>query len=280
MTDVVVDAHVHLWDLAAMSLSWFRPDLGLPEAATVDDYLAAGRAPARLIAVQAGDTLREARWLVRCAEERAEVAAVVLQYDARPGTWAGVAEPLLAADDAAAGPRRIAGIRLATPSGEADFADIASLDHLADGLARTGRVLELLVRPAQLLAAAGLAARHPELTVVVCHLGVGGAEPDGAWRRGLDAVAARENTAAKVSGLVRGTPEDGRLPGIVGHAVARFGPRRLCVGSDWPISARFAELPEVARRTRGALEEAGVGPGAPVWGDTAERLYGLGGSSS
>ncbi|MRG60289.1 amidohydrolase family protein [Agromyces sp. CFH 90414] len=286
-----IDAHVHLWDVDRMHLSWFRADLGLPRAATLDALRAAARdvGGRGAIAVQAADTLGEADWLTGLAAREPFLRAVVLQYDARTdaSAWAGMAQPLIdrtGADGGRAGARpgrtaRIAGIRLATPGGAADFGDVAGLDRLADGLARTGRVLELLIRPEQLPAAAALAARHPALTIVACHLAIGGDAVDARWLDGLHAFAAQPNAVAKASGLVRHAPEpdrerdDARVRDILSHAVGALGADRLMFGSDWPISARFATYAEVVRRTTLALPELDEAGLTEFWSGTARRCY-------
>lgn len=289
----IVDAHVHLWDVDRMRLSWWRPELSLPRAATTAALREAAlrAAPAAApapeepgastpepvrgaIAVQAADTLGEAAWLAGLAAGDPFLRAVVLQYDARPSAgWAGTAQPVV--DGARS---RVAGIRLATPGGAADFSDVPGLEALAAGLAATGRVLELLIRREQLPAAAALARRHPDLSIVVCHLAIGGDLPDRAWRRAIDALAAQPNTAAKVSGLVR-EPSDGaddaRVREIVHHAFDAFGADRLLFGSDWPISARFADYADVVRRTADALPALSDAERAAFWTGTATRRYAL-----
>ena len=102
-------------------------------------------------------------------------------------------------------------------------------------------MLELLLRAEQLPAAAALAARHPGLRIVLCHLGIS---------------AERLRTA-------------------VGHAVEVFGAGRVMFGSDWPVSARFAGYREVVERTDAALPRLTDAERREFWADTAARLYEL-----
>lgn len=278
--DGLVDAHVHLWDTAATRISWFRDDLGLPARVGPEDLArAAGASPVPVraaVAVQAADTAAEARWLLRQAAAHGPLPGpVVLQYDARPGrpgAWAGMAQAVL--DDARA-PARVAGVRLAVPGGAADLADVAGLDALCEGLAGSGRVLETLVRPEQLPAVAALARRHPGLDVVVCHLGLGGGEPDVTWRAGLAAAAAHPRVHAKLSGLHTTRPDDaGRVAGAARAALDLLGPDRLVVGSDWPMSARVAPYEQIVARTARALPALTGAAAHAVWRGTVARLYG------
>ncbi|MFI2485977.1 amidohydrolase family protein [Promicromonospora kroppenstedtii] len=274
----IVDGHVHLWDTGAMRISWFAERLGLPRRVGPEDLaraVATAPVPVRAaVAVQAADTEGEARWLAAHAAAHDPLPGpVVPQYDARPGdpaAWAGMAQPLL--DDGVP----VAGLRLAVPGGAADLSDVAGLDALCAGLAGTGRVLETLVRPAQLPAVAALADRHPELDVVVCHLGLGAGQPDEAWRSALAAAAACPRVHAKLSGLHTAGPDDaGRVATIARTAVDLLGPERLLFGSDWPMSARVAPYAQIVARTARALPAMGDGASAAVWSGTAERLYGL-----
>lgn len=280
MSPAILDAHVHLWDLDAAPLSWWRADLGLPRTALVDELVALARtahSPVQgAIAVQAADTLEEADWLAGTAASSPFLRAVVLQYDARTdaAAWAGMAQPVIDRTAAGALRARVGGIRLATPSGAPDFGDVPGLEALARGLGESGRVLELLIRSEQLPAAAALAARHPALPVVLCHLALNGDAPDAEWRTGLAAFARRPNARAKVSGLVRGGEgDDIRVRTAVAHAFETLGPDRLMFGSDWPISARFAGYAEVLDRTADALPTLGAREWHGFWEGTAERCY-------
>jgi len=276
----IVDAHVHLWDTGETRISWFRDDLGLPARVGPDDLagaVATSPVPVRAaVAVQAADTEAEARWLGRQAAARGPLPGpLVLQYDARPdpAAWAGMAQAVI--DDASAAATGVAGIRLAVPGGAADLSDVAGLDPLCEGLAASGRVLETLVRPEQLPAVAALAARHPDLDVVVCHLGLGTGAPDRSWRAALAELAARPRAHAKLSGLHTAAPDDAARVALAARAaVDLLGPDRLLFGSDWPMSARVAPYAEIVGRTARALPPLDDAAAVAVWSGTADRLYG------
>lgn len=270
----IVDAHVHVWDLDRFPLSWFRDDLRLPSIASAaalrDAAAAASRLLVAAVAVQAADTLAEMTWLRELAGRDAVVRSAVLQYappgggvddgetgrggDSGDGGWAGLASTVL--------DERVRGVRVATPRGAADLSDVPGLDALCDGAAATGRVVEMLVRPAQLPAVAVLAERHPATTFVLCHLGLGAAAPDDAWRESLAAVARRENTAAKFSGVATAPGDHDRLRALADVAFAAFGGARLMFGSDWPMSARAVSYHRL------------VDDVAAAWGDRPETFWG------
>ncbi|MGW8482975.1 amidohydrolase family protein [Microbacterium sp. NPDC055903] len=265
MSARIVDAHVHLWDRAAHPLSWFSDDLGLAPAVTPAALFDAAPVDAA-IAVQAADSLVEAEWLRDQARQERRLRRVVLQYTAARGEWAGIVAPALGRD--------VAGIRAAVPQAAADLSDVEGLDALGDGLARTDRVLEFLVRPAQLPAVSAFAGRHPRLAVVICHLGLGGSAPTDAWRADLAESARRGNVHAKVSGVLAGrTPGELALIGDV--ALEAFGPGRLMFGSDWPMSARSLPYADVVGRTSAMITGLSPAETAAVWHRTAERVYAL-----
>ena len=278
-----VDAHVHLWDTGRFALAWFRPELGLPVVARIDDLAENARGgvtpvgPIRgAIAVQAADTAEEVRWLT--ALRHPLLAGVVLQYD--PVLAPGSRPP------AANGAGTVRGVRVAVPGRRADLSDVAGLDALCDGTAASGEVVEFLVRPEQLPAVAGLAARHPTATFVVCHLGLGASDPDESWTRAVSEAAARPNVAAKVSGVVTASAASAddadpagdsgrRLRRVLQVAVDAFGAHRLLFGSDWPMSARVAPYDQIVARTAAALPPLGAAGDAAFWGGTARELYRL-----
>lgn len=264
MSGGIVDAHVHVWDLDRFPLSWFRDDLALPRAATTEGLTDAAAAASRpleaAVAVQAADTPAEMTWLRDLARRDPVVRAAVLQFAPAAG-WAGVASAVL--------DQGIAGVRVATPGGAADLSDVSGLDALCEGAADTGRVVEFLVRPAQLDAVAGVAVRHPRTSVVLCHLGLGANGPDAAWEESLRLVARRPNAFAKFSGVATRPGDHARLTALAATAFDAFGASRLMVGSDWPMSARYlsyTQLVDDVDRAWGSRPDA-------FWGSTVCELY-------
>jgi L-fucono-1,5-lactonase len=150
-----------------------------------------------------------------------------------------------------------------------------------DAVAARGLSFDLLVRPHQLKAAAALAERMPNLSLVLDHA----AKPQvrdgdlGAWAGGIRALAASPQVTCKLSGLVteadhrRWTVDDLRPATDV--LLDCFGPQRLMFGSDWPVCvvaggwARWAAAAEelLAQLSRAELNQVLVG--------TATRVYGL-----
>lgn len=262
----IVDAHVHLWDVDAVPIPWFRDDLGLPRHAAAADLgrelTDAGVSSA--IAVQAADTVAEAEWLTATAARDPYLRRVVLQYTPAPGRAAGAT--------AVAFSPAVVGVRAAVPQYAADLSDVDGLDALAEHLGATARTLELLIRPEQLPAAAALSRRHPGTAIVLCHLGLGARTADAAWLSALAEAASAPGVSAKVSGLdlaARGADESQEL---LRSAFTLFGPDRLMFGSDWPMSTRTTTYAEVLAATRRALPPLSPSEARAFWSGTADRL--------
>ncbi|WP_433677191.1 amidohydrolase family protein [Microbacterium gorillae] len=260
-----LDAHVHLWDVDAFALPWFRADLDLPPRVLIGDLERANSAGVGAVAVQAANTLREFTWLEAETSTSTRPVRLVGQYEPSADGWAGVLQP---------GWRHLAGVRLAAGSARADLSDIPGLDQLAEGLSEHGLVLELLLRPEQLPAATAFAARHPALRTVLCHLGLGFAEPDTNWHRALADFASLPTAHAKVSSVIRHASPDDRVREIFAHARESFGDHRLLFGSDWPMSARVAPHETIVTLTAAAWGEDAA-DADDFWGATARRLYGF-----
>ncbi len=125
-----------------------------------------------------------------------------------------------------------------------------------------------------------LAARHPELTLVIDHLGkppLGSAEI-ARWESLLRAAAEPANVCAKISGLNTATPKPNwsadDLQPAVDVAVEAFGPDRLMYGSDWPVALLNGTYERVHRESVLAIRRA-CGEPQRILEWTAERLYGL-----
>jgi predicted TIM-barrel fold metal-dependent hydrolase len=103
---------------------------------------------------------------------------------------------------------------------------------------------------------ADLAARHPEATIVMAHLGGGG------WR-GVRAIAARPTVLVDTSGA---QPE----AGLVEYAVRELGARRVLFGSDWPLRAFAVQRARVEGAALPARERA------LILGGNARRLFAAG----
>ena len=259
-----IDSHQHFWRLARGDYGWLTPALKPIHR----DFEPADLAPHLAEHGIASTT----RFLLDLAATTPFVAGVVGWADFEaPDAPARIAA--LAADPLLLGLRpMVQDIPdphwLARPDLAPAFAALK-----AHGLA-----FDALVKPPQIPALLALLERETELPVVIDH----GAKPDltntdlSAWRDGIAALAARRNTACKLSGLVTEAGpgwSDATLAPAVSHLLASFGPQRLLWGSDWPVAtlaASYGQWHAAAERLTAALSEP---ERAAIFGGNAARIY-------
>ena len=285
----VVDAHQHVWDVSAHTQPWLASDDALAPLRrkfTVADLapLAAAEGVTASVVVQTVTEAWETPELLALADGGGLVAGVVGWVDL---TAPDVADALCALRELPGG-SRLAAIRhpVLTEPDPDWLARPAVLRGLA-AVAAAGLACDVVGEPRHLPAAAGAAARLPQLTFVLDHLG----NPDLAasplasepWASAFARLAALPNVVVKLSGILSEPPPAGAGPGPAAHlrpfydlALAEFGPDRVMFGSDWPVctlSASYAQVCAAARALTAGLSRA---EREAVFSGTARRIYALG----
>jgi L-fuconolactonase len=270
-----VDAHHHLWDLSVRDQPWIDDALAaIRRTFTVSDLAAVAR-PAGVEATVLVQT-------VTVADETPELLAIDDPLIAGVVGWIDLTAPDAADRLAELRCDRLVGIRHQV-QGEPDPRWLCRPDVRAGlaAVAREGLVYDLLTIPEQLPAAIDTVRALPELRFVVDHLSkppiaTGEVEP---WAAHMRALAAHENVACKLSGMVTEadwaawTVDDLRPYAEV--VLDAFGPERVLFGSDWPVcllAASYAEVIEAADLLVAGLSAA---EREQVLGGTARRIYGL-----
>ena len=254
----IVDPHVHLWDLSRDRYGWLQDD-PLPNNPAGDmspiahrdyllaDYLAdaAGLRIDKIVHVECGmpvgRELAETDWLQKLADI----------YDYPQGIVAGanLLDPdLEALLEAHAARPNVRGIRQIVCWHADPLKTYTDRDLLVDPaweaglarLARHGLSFDLQLYPSQMETAAAVAARHPDVPLIVNHAGLpADRDPAGMnrWRAGLRALAALPHVSIKISGLGitdrAWTPESIRP--IVLECIEAFGSERAMFASDFPV---------------------------------------------
>lgn len=270
-----IDSHQHLWQIARGDYGWLTPAL----APLYRDFGPEDLAPllsqhdiAATILVQAAPTEAETRFLLETAAATPFVAGVV--------GWADFEAPDAAERIAAlAADRLLVGLRpMVQDIPDPNWLARPDLAPAFAALKTHGLVFDALVKPPQIPALLKLLDRETELPVVIDH----GAKPDlttadlSAWRDGIAALAARPNTACKLSGLVTEAAPgwtDETLQPAIAHLLACFRPQRLLWGSDWPVVTLRASYPQwlgAAQRLTAALPAEDR---AAIFGGNAARIY-------
>jgi L-fuconolactonase len=278
----VIDSHLHVWDLDRADYPWLGPQLAPIDVSLGLDDVRADLQFAGVdgvVLVQAADNAQDTETMFAVADAASEVVGVV--------AWARLDDPEVTA-------RRIAELR-----SDPRFVGIRVLIHdMADQ--------DWIVRPEQDASLAVLAShrvpfdyvtadpsalrhvpticqRHPDLRVVIDHLGKPpvGESPQRlrSWRDLLARAAESPSVYAKVSGLYPSGDATAwsidDLRPVVDVALDLFGPDRLMLGSDWPPAVLaggyrrvWGELARIVMGLHSAEREA-------ILGRTAATFYGL-----
>jgi L-fuconolactonase len=278
----IIDAHHHVWDLSVRDQDWITgPDLApIRRSFSLDDLAPEARAAGvhATVLVQTVTVAEETPEFLAIADGSDLVAGVVGWTDL---TAPGIADTLAAQRELPGGDRLV-GIRHQV-QGEPDPAWLLRPDVLRGlaAVASAGLVYDLVVLPHQLPAATEAAARLPELTFVLDHLGkppIASRELE-PWASAVRALAARPNTVCKLSGMVTEAAwSTWTTPDLAPYAdtvLDAFGPGRLMFGSDWPVCRLAASYAEVVAAARALTHRLAEDERRAVFETTAGRVYGL-----
>lgn len=276
---MIVDAHLHIWDPGRADYPWITPGPFLRAFAVedVEDEFRAAHVDAAVL-VQAADNVADTAVMLAEADASELVAGVVawMPLDDRSAL-----ERTLAERDP-----RVVGARVLIH----DRADprwivreaAAGLGMLAAAGVRYDYVT---AGPDALVHVPTISEHHPDLHLVIDHLGkppIGGSDAERHRWRGLLATAAQNPLVhAKLSGLspagIAGAPESfaADIRPFVDDALEVFGPERLMIGGDWPISLSVGGFTRAWTSITDCLDALTDSERAAVMGGTATRFYGL-----
>lgn len=275
----VVDTHQHLWKPSERRYEWLESagapldrDFG-PEDVAADVAVSGITAT---VLVQATDTYEDSFYMLSVAQRVPVIRGVV--------AWAPLdrVEEAEAALDLYAKTPAVRGIRVLNHT----YSDPRWLlrDDVSEGIALLpprGFPLDVVVTNDEHMAMSlELAARHPELTIIIDHL----AKPDIAgqswepWASLIARAATHPNVNIKLSGLntvssTNWTWEDW-LP-YVDHVVAHFGSHRIMLGSDWPVSTLAGDFRGVWQAQRQVIAHLTPAEQDDIYYRAAQRTYGL-----
>jgi predicted TIM-barrel fold metal-dependent hydrolase len=248
----VVDTHVHFWNLSHPELrwSWLAPQAVHPILGNIDaiksrayeaDALwaeARFAGVSKFVHIQAADSadpVAETRWITEMAATSEGIPAAIV---AHADLGAADADEML---DAHAQSPLFRGIR-----------DFGCENYLASGelgtqfelslsrLARDDFVLDLDCEWPRMAAAFELAGRHPQLRIVLEHIGYPRRRDDDyfrEWAKSIRILSTAENVVCKLSGIAM-TDRRFTIPSLrpwVETCLEAFGANRCVVGSNWPV---------------------------------------------
>ncbi len=279
---MIIDAHVHLWNLRRSDYAWLHGPGNDKINRTIEwaeiEPLLRSNGISRAILVQADDTDSDTDYLLEVAAGHDQVSGVV--------AYVPLHSPAEAAKrlDRIRDGHKVVGVRnLIHDRPDPDWLLRPDVDEGLALLAERDIPFDVVsVLPRHLEHVATLSQRHPRLRMVIDHLSKPPikAADDGQWRSLLAAAAASRNVYAKVSGLYPAAgalddwdPEDIR-PSFE-FAYQTFGPERLMFGSDWPVSVLAGGYERVWRGLSALFAELGQPARDAILAGTASSFYGL-----
>lgn len=273
-----IDAHQHFWSYSAAEYPW----IGKGMERLAHDHLPADLAPLAAaegiggsVAVQARQSLEESRWLLELSDANPLIRGVVGWVDLRS---THVEDQLR---EVAEHPKFVGVRHVVQDEPDPRFLLGDSFLHGIRKLATFGLTYDLLLYPQQLPAAAEFVGRFPEQPFVLDHLAkprikAGELDP---WRQDLKALAAHGHVLCKLSGLVTEAAWQGwqraDFTPYLEVALETFGPKRLMIGSDWPVCTLAAGYPDTIGIVREFLAPLAAAEREAIEGGNAARFYSL-----
>lgn len=273
-----IDAHHHFWSYSAAEYPW----IGKGMERLAHDHLPKDLAPLAAaegiggtVAVQARQSLEESRWLLKLAAADPLIRGVVGWVDLRS---THVEDQLR---EFAEQPKFVGVRHVVQDEADPRFLLGESFLHGIGKLTTFGLTYDLLLYPQQLPAAVEFVGRFPEQPFVLDHLAkprikAGELDP---WRHDLEALAAHANVLCKLSGLVTEADWQGwkraDFTPYLEVALETFGPKRLMIGSDWPVCTLAAGYADVIGIVCDFLAPLAAAEREAILGGNASRFYSL-----
>ena len=259
---MIVDAHHHFWRYTPEEFGWIasdalRRDFGPKELEETIRGLVD-----RVVSVEARQCIAETEQLLAYAAEHDFIAGVTGWLPIADATRFPTLLERFAAEPMLKALRHVV-------QDEPDEAFILREDFNA-GISRlegTSLAYEILVFQRQLANAIRFADKHPNLRLVLDHMGKPNGRLNSEWVRLIREMAKRENVWCKVSGLVTEVGHVDFRP-YIETVLEAFGPSRVMWGSDWPVVTADLAYADWLADCREMLPEE-------CFSQVAERFYNL-----
>lgn len=273
-----IDAHQHFWRYNPAEYEWIDDSMTSLRRDFLPEDLKNELDPAgfdRAIAVQARQTLEETRWLLELAEANPQVAGVV--------GWVDLRSPEVRSQLATFAPNpKLIGIRHIVQS-ESDDRFLLQPEFLRGitVLEEFHLTYDILIYPRHLRVAAEFVSRFPRQRFVLDHLAKpfikhGTLDP---WRADIRELAKYENVFCKLSGLVTEAGwkdwKPSHIHPYLDTAFEYLGPKRLMIGSDWPVCTVAGSYSQVMNVVIEYLDKYDTSVRDAVLGGNAQRLWKL-----
>jgi L-fuconolactonase len=272
-----IDSHQHFWRYGPAEHPWMTEEMASLRRDFMPEDLQRLLKDLRFdgcIAVQASPTPKETGWLLELARKFEFIKGVVGWVD------------LMSADlprqlDQFSAHAKFVGVRhMVQDEPDDEFMLRPDFVKGISQLRHFDLTYDLLLFPRHLRAAAQLVRQFPEQPFVLDHM----AKPRivegllSPWREDLKQLACFPNVFCKLSGMVteaawnRWKPAD--FSRYLDVAVEAFGPRRLMIGSDWPVCLLSGGYESSMQIVIDYFDQFGPEVQAGVLGENCARFYG------
>lgn len=274
---MTIDSHQHFWKYTPADYPWMKPEWPIRR-----DFLPSDLAPLLkaagldgCVAVQAQQTVAEARWLLSLTDAHPFIKGVVGWVDLQSDR---VEEQLA---ELARHPRFVGVRHVVQDEPDDNFMLRPAFQRGIGKLRQFNLAYDLLVFPKQLPAAIQLVANFPEQRFVLDHIAkppiaTGSLSP---WREQLRELAKAPNVWCKVSGMVTEAKWDGwradDFRPYLDVVFAAFGVERLMFGTDWPVATLAGSYEQVHRLAADYTESLTAEARAQFFGGNAAAFYRL-----
>ncbi len=275
-----VDTHQHLWVMSERSYDWIAPEYGVlyndfrPED-VIDDSAKAGITATVL--VQAADTYDDTFYMLSVGKRFPTIRGVVGWVPFNRPDEAEQALDLFSHHPLVKGCRN-----LTHNYDDARWILQDSCMATLKSLSERGLVLDMVaVANDYSKATLEIADALPDLTIVVDHMfkpPVASAEME-PWSTLMTDLAQRPNIVLKHSGLNTASAEGWTVADwkpYIDHALNTFGPDRMMLGSDWPVSLLNGDFAGVWAAQLESVSHLSPSEFDAVCFETANRVYSLG----
>ncbi|MEO5650783.1 MAG: amidohydrolase family protein [Ginsengibacter sp.] len=273
-----MDAHQHFWIYDPVRDAWINEDMSILRK----DFLPAHLKPLLqqnnidgCVAVQADQSIKETRFLLKLAEENDFIKAVVGWVDLR-------AKDIQQQLEGFSSFKKLKGFRhIVQAEKQEDFLLREDFGRGISFLKSFGFTYDILVYPHQLKSVIKFVRQFPEQAFVVDHLG----KPDikngliKEWEKNIQTIAGFPNVYAKLSGMVteadwkRWTVAD--FKPYIDCIIESFGTSRIMFGSDWPVCLLGASYLQCCNILEQNTLHLNGEEKKKLWGENAVSFYNI-----
>jgi predicted TIM-barrel fold metal-dependent hydrolase len=272
---MIIDTHLHVWELASQEFPWqplatVKPDYAWPvekQIGVMDQFgIDAG------VLVQPSMYAFDNRYLLDCGQRYPDRLRLVGMVDPRSDDVESEMEALAA--------QGVRGLRLAAMlRPDIPWFNTRLSDRVWQKAAELNLILVLLIRPDQLLDASHSIERFPETQVMIDHLARPDLEtiPESETFQQLLGLASRSQVTVKASALgfmsAQPYPHHDMIE-LVRQTYVAFGANRLMWGTDTPMSQKPVDYLSALRLLDIALPDAPSSAISLIKGETAHKIFG------